>query len=56
MEDLAAVVVLLRPENAVPAAPLLRMELDRAHWDACSTPSRLTVAIAPEHILLFQDL
>ena len=56
VEDLAAVVVLLRPENAAPAAPLLRMELDRAHWDACSTPSRLTVAIAPEHILLFQNL
>ncbi len=56
VEDLAAVAVLLRPENAIPAAPLLRMELDQAHWDACGAPSRLTVAIAPEHILLFQNL
>lgn len=56
VEDLSAAVVLLRPETAASGTPLLRMELDRSAWAAMGAPSRLTVSIAPEDILLFQDL
>lgn len=56
VEDLRAITVLLRPENASASAPLLRMDLDQEAWAALGSPSRLTVSIAPENILLFQDL
>lgn len=56
VEDVASTVVLLRPDSAVSDAPLLRMELERATWAAMGSPSRITVSIAPDDILLFQDL
>lgn len=49
IRDEAADMVLLRPEGSTPQAPLLRMELsDRRQI----TENRITVAIAPEDLLL----
>lgn len=56
VEDVASTVVLLRPECALPGAPSLRMELAPQAWADLGTPSRLVVSVAPEDILLFQDL
>lgn len=54
VEDLTAAAILLRPENSASGAPFLRMELDRTAWRTIGAPSRLTVSVAPEDILLFQ--
>ena len=56
VEDLRAITVLLRPENASAGAPSLRMELNPRAWSDLGAPSRLVVSVAPEDILLFQDL
>lgn len=56
VEDVTSTVVLLRPEGALPEAPLLRMELEPQAWADLGAPSRLVVCVAPEDILLFQDL
>ena len=56
VEDMASTVVLLRPEGALPGAPSLRMELSPQAWADLGAPSRLVVSVAPEDILLFQDL
>lgn len=56
VEDLASTVVLLRPEGALPEAPPLRMELEPQVWADLGAPSRLVASVAPEDILLFQDL
>lgn len=56
VEDVASTVVLLRPEGALPEAPPLRMELEPQAWADLGAPSRLVVSVAPEDILLFQDL
>lgn len=54
VEDVSAVMLLLRPEMALPSAPPLRMELDKAAWRARNTPARLTVLIDPRDILLLE--
>ena len=51
MEDVFTTIVLLRPEGAVPDAPLLRMELPKDLWTGAQA---LTVSVAPEHILLLR--
>ena len=43
-----------RPEGAAADAPLLRMELDKAAWQAVPDKQRLTAAIPPEDILLLK--
>lgn len=53
VEDVSSAVVLLRPEAAREDAPLLRMELDKAVWQAVPDKTRLTAAISPADILLF---
>ena len=54
IEDVFSTVVLLRPEGAAADAPLLRMELDKAAWQAVPDKQRLTAAIPPEDILLLK--
>lgn len=56
VEDVTSTVVLLRPEGALPEAPPLRMELEPQVWADLGAPSRLVASVAPEDILLFQDL
>ena len=51
IEDVFSTIVLLRPVDALPDAPLLRMELDKAVW---RPTDRLTVSISPQDILLLQ--
>ena len=55
VDDVFGTIVLLRPENAAPEAPLLRMELDKADWAALPDKGRLTVSIAPADILLLRE-
>ena len=54
VEDVFNTIVILRPEGAVPGAPPLRMELDKAARRAVTERERLTVAIEPRDILLFE--
>lgn len=49
--DVFTVIVLLRPDGASPDAPPLRMELPKDLWHG---GERLTVAVAPENVLLLQ--
>ena len=55
VEDVFNTVVLLRPEGAAPGAPPLRMELDKMEWRTRREKERLTVAIEPRDILLFEE-
>lgn len=55
VDDVFTTIVLLRPQGAAPEAPLLRMELDKTAWRAQPEKERLTVAIAPKDILLFEE-
>lgn len=54
VEDVFSTIVLLRPAHAKPDTPLLRMELDKAAWQAISDGKELTVSIAPQNILLLK--
>lgn len=54
VEDVFSTIVLLRPATALPEAPLLRMELSPAEWQATGAPAALTVSVSPEDILLLQ--
>jgi molybdate transport system ATP-binding protein len=54
IQDVFSTIVLLRPDGASPDAPLLRMELDKAAWQAVPDKSRVTVSIPPEEILLLK--
>jgi len=54
IDDVFGAIVLLRPDGAVPGAPLLRMELSKEAWAAQGGPARLSVRIAPEHLLLLR--
>ena len=55
IEDVFSTIVLLRPEGAAPEAPPLRMELDKAAWQAVPDKSHLTVSVPPEVILLLES-
>ena len=52
--DVFSIIVLLRPIGSVPSAPLLRLELEKAAWEAAGAPAQLTVSIHPDEILLLQ--
>jgi molybdate transport system ATP-binding protein len=54
IEDVFSTVVLLRPENAVPNAPLLRMELEKEAWQTVPDKRAFAVSILPQDILLLQ--
>ena len=54
IDDVFAVIVLLRPAGAGAEAPLLRMELEKAAWAALPDKARLTVSVAPEDLLLLK--
>lgn len=54
VEDVFSTIVLLRPIGAADDAPLLRMELDKAVWQAAPNREALTVSIAPQDILLLK--
>lgn len=56
IEDVFTTIVLLRPDGAEAGAPLLRMELDKAAWQARTEKAHVTVAIAPENLILLQEL
>ena len=51
IEDVFSTIVLLRPLAAAPGTALLRMELDKAVWQAVPDKARITVSIAPQDIL-----
>lgn len=54
VEDVFSTIVLLRPVRAAGNAPLLRMELDKAAWQAVPDRDQITVSIAPQDILLLK--
>ena len=54
IDDVFGMIVLLRPQSAAPDAPLLRMELPKETWAAQPDQTRVTVAAAPEDILLLK--
>ena len=54
-EDVAAMLIDLRPEGAAENAPLLRMELDKASWAALPDQKHICVTIRPEDLLLLED-
>ena len=54
VEDVNALLVLLRPEQAAADVPPIRMEADRENWRA-GVGSTVTVAVEPGEILLFRD-
>ena len=55
IDDVFAVIVLLRPAGAAAEAPLLRMELDKAAWAALPDKTGCTVSVAPEDLLLLKQ-
>lgn len=55
IDDVFGKIVLLRPEGAAPGAPLVRMELSKEDWAALGAGDRLTVAVAPQDILLLKN-
>ena len=54
IQDVFVTIVLLRPEEAAPDAPPLRMELDREAWYAVADKQRVWVSIQPRDILLLK--
>lgn len=54
VEDVFSTIVLLRPTRAKSDAPVLRMELDKAAWQAAPDKHEITVSIAPQDILLLK--
>ncbi|MEG0272190.1 MAG: ATP-binding cassette domain-containing protein [Hydrogenoanaerobacterium sp.] len=55
IDDVFSTVLLLRPINAVEDAPLLRMEAKKEAWAAQPDKKHVTVAIAPNKILLLHQ-
>jgi molybdate transport system ATP-binding protein len=55
IEDVFSTVVLLRPDGAEAGAPPLRMELEKAAWQAAPDKTRVTVEIPGEDILLLRS-
>ena len=54
-EDMASMVLTLRPEGAGPSAPLLRMELAKEIWMALPDQSRFPAAVRPEDLMLLRQ-
>ncbi|MBR4098361.1 MAG: ATP-binding cassette domain-containing protein [Clostridium sp.] len=55
VEDVFSIIVLLRPEQALPDAPLLRMELEKAAWQAVPNKQRLNILIPPQALLPLEN-
>ena len=54
VEDASVILAALRPEDAVPEAPPLWMELSRDAWAALPDRERLPAAIRPEDLMLLE--
>lgn len=54
VEDVFSTIVLLRPVGAAPAAPPLRMELDKDAWEKAPGTETVTVSVDPRDILLLR--
>lgn len=54
IQDVFTTIVLLRPGNAAPGAPPLRMELNRKAWSAVPDKDHIWVSIQPRDILLLK--
>ncbi len=54
IQDLSSTVVLLRPENSLPGAPPLRMELDQTAWSTAEDKDHIWISIRPEDLLLLK--
>ncbi|MEG2174511.1 MAG: ATP-binding cassette domain-containing protein [Oscillospiraceae bacterium] len=55
IEDVMAIIVLLRPLQAAPDTQPLRMELAKEVWIAQQNPLMVTVGVMPQHILLLRS-
>lgn len=55
IDDVLGTIVLLKPIDAAPDAPLLRMELSKRDWAARTISKNITVAVAPQDILLLRQ-
>ena len=54
IQDVFTVIVLLRPNQAPPEAPLLRMELEQGDWQRLNQPEALWIAVRPGDLLLLR--
>ena len=54
IQDVFTTIVLLRPENAAPDAPPLRMELNREEWAKVENKQHVWAAVQPRDILLLK--
>ena len=54
IQDVFTTIVLLRPEQAAPGAPPLRMELEREAWRQLDHPGALWVSVQPRDLLLLK--
>ena len=54
IQDVFTTIVLLRPEQAAPGAPPLRMELEREAWRQLDHPGTLWVSVQPRDLLLLK--
>ena len=55
IEDIFSTIVLLQPDNALPDAPPLRMELSKSAWQAVPDHHHLSVSINFSDILLLES-
>jgi len=53
-EDVSSMLVLLRPEGAEPAAPPLRMELNKDVWTSLPDHTEVLAAVRPEDLMLLE--
>lgn len=54
IQDAFSVIVVLRPQDALPESPVLRMELSPALWAPYAKEKALLVSVAPESLLLLE--
>ncbi len=55
VEDVFSTIVLLRPKGGAPNGPPLRMEMEKSAWQAVPDKGEITVAVAPEDIMLLRE-
>lgn len=54
IQDISSTILLLRPEDAAPGSPPLRMDLAHDIWDALPKTARVMVRVHPKDILLLR--
>ena len=54
MDNVFSTIIILRPINALPNSPLLRVEVSKAQWLARDNTKNVIVSIAPHDILLLK--